>query len=399
MSPLPIDAHISRILEAVADRRAVVVTAAPAAGKTTRVPPALVAAGPVMLLEPRRVAARAIARRIAVEQGWTVGHEVGWQVRFERQASAHTQLLVATEGVLTGILQHDPLAQAFRTIVLDEFHERSMHADLGLALSRQAWRAREDLRLVVMSATMDAEQVSTFLDRCPIVAVPGRLHPVDITYRPGIEADQAVAEAWPHAGASTLCFLPGAAEIGRTADRLRLRLGDSVPILPLHGGLLSDEQDAALQPSNSRRVILATNLAETSVTVPDVTCVVDSGTHKLARYDPTRAIDSLVLERVSQDSADQRAGRAGRTSPGIAVRLWDSRDRLRPHREPEVRRVDLGSAALDIFGWGGNPRTFDWFERPAELAIDAAVALLERLGAIDGVGHTKKLWRVFKKLF
>lgn len=398
MSPLPIDSYIPRILQAVENHRAVVVTAAPAAGKTTRVPPALVAAGPVILLEPRRVAARAIARRIALEQGWTVGGEIGWQVRFERQASAQTQLLVATEGVLTAILQHDPLGQAFRTIVLDEFHERSLHADLGLAFCRQAWRVRDDLRLVVMSATMDTMQVSAFLEGCPIIDVPGRVYPIEVAYRPGIEADQAVAEAWRHASASTLCFLPGAGEIRRTADRLRQRLGTTVPILPLHGGLSSEEQDATLQPSEGRRVILATNLAETSVTVPDVTCVVDSGTHKLARYDPTRAIDSLVTERVSQDSADQRAGRGGRTSPGTAVRLWDQRDRLRPHREAEVARVDLGSAALAIISWGGNPRTFEWFERPAEPAIDAALVLLERLGALDAAGRLTQIGHLLERM-
>src|SRR5881409_2829206 len=191
MIPLPIDAHIDQIVEHVRRSRAAVVTAAPGAGKTTRVPPALLADGPVVLLQPRRVAARAIAARIAHERGWTLGREVGWQVRFERRFSAETTLLVVTEGILTARLQTDPLLSDFRTIVLDEFHERSVHADLAIALARQAWRARTDLRIVVMSATLDAAPVSSFLDGCPIVDVPGRVHPVVVAYAPG----QSVADA------------------------------------------------------------------------------------------------------------------------------------------------------------------------------------------------------------
>jgi ATP-dependent helicase HrpB len=318
---LPIDEHLPRIVNLVRAHRAVVVTAAPGAGKTTRVPPALVADGPVMLLEPRRVAARTIARRIAEERGWTTGVEIGWHVRFERQYSDRTQLLVATEGVLTARLQQDPLASAFRTIVLDEFHERSIYADLGLALARHAWQARSDLRLVVMSATMDAGRVAAFLGDCPIVDVPGRVHALEISNRPGVEADRAVADAWSSSTGSLLCFLPGTREIRHTAERLAGRLPSATPILPLHGSLSSDAQDAAIRPGAGRRVILATNVAETSLTVPGVTCVVDSGLHKVARYDPARAIDSLDVERISRDSADQRAGRAGRTASGTVVRL------------------------------------------------------------------------------
>ena len=375
-----------------------VVTAAPGAGKTTRVPPALVEDGALILLEPRRVAARAIARRIADERRWTVGEDVGWQVRFERHFSDRTRLLVATEGVLTARLQQDPLATTFRTIVLDEFHERSIHADLGLALAKQAWIARADLQLVVMSATMDATKVAEYLEGCPIVDARGRAHEISLAYRPGVEVDQAIADVWPSAGRSVLAFLPGAGEIRRAAERLTARLSSQVPVLPLHGGLSPDEQDAAIQPSPSRRVILATNIAETSLTVPDVTCVVDAGLQKVARYDPARAIDSLETERISQDAADQRAGRAGRVGPGRAVRLWDSRDRLRPHREPDIARIDLAGVVLDLVAWGADPATFAWFEAPPEDAIEGAVILLQRLRAIDGERRVTATGRALQRL-
>jgi len=382
--PLPIDAHVDAVRQALTSHRAVVVTAAPGAGKTTRVPPALISEGNVLLLQPRRVAARAIARRIADEQGWTLGREVGWQVRFDRNFSASTKLLVATEGILTARLQQDPLAGAFSTIVIDEFHERSIHADVGLALAREAWRARPDLRLVVMSATIDAARVSRYLGDCPVVTVPGRQFPLDITYRPGVSLEDAAADSVGGGGGTILCFLPGAGEIRRTADQLGRRIsGRAVPILPLHGGLDADDQDAALQPGHGPRVILATNLAETTLTVPDVTCVIDTGLHKVARYDADRGIDSLETERVSQDSADQRAGRAGRVQAGRVVRLWDARDRLRPHREPEISTVDLASTVLDVLAWGGDPETLEWFEPPPAGALEAAIELLQKLEALD----------------
>jgi len=382
-SPLPIDDHLDRIVALVRRHRALVVTAAPGAGKTTRVPPALTPDGPVLLLQPRRVAARAIARRIAAERGWTLGDEVGWHVRLDRRFSASTRLLVATEGVLTARLQQDPLLTGFRTVVIDEFHERSLHADLGLALARQAWLARDDFRIVVMSATMDADRVAAFLGGCPVVRVPGREFPLEISYQPNTPPDRAIADALSRTAGALLCFLPGAPEIRRTSDALGATLrGAGVPVLPLHGGLDADDQDAALRPTGGRRVILATNLAETTLTVPDVTTVVDTGLHKIARYDPDRAIDSLDLERISQDSADQRAGRAGRTQAGVVVRLWDGRDRLRPHREPEIARVDLAGTVLDVIAWGGQPHTLDWFEPPPPDALEAALDLLVRLGGV-----------------
>jgi ATP-dependent RNA helicase HrpB len=386
LAPLPIDPFIPEIVDRVRRSRAVVVTAAPGAGKTTRVPPALVGDGAVILLQPRRVAARAIASRIAAERGWTLGREVGWQIRFERRFSADTKLLVVTEGVLTARLQTDPLLSDFHTIVLDEFHERSIHADVAIALARQAWRARDEARIVVMSATLDAGAVSAFLDNCPIVEAPGRLHPIDVTYTPGQPVADAAADALDATSGQVLCFLPGAPEIRRAMGDLQSRLGGrGAEIVPLHGSLDAVEQDAALAVSSRRRIVVATNIAETSLTVPGVTAVVDSGLHKVARYDADRGIDSLETERITADAADQRAGRAGRVAPGIVRRLWDARDRLRPHREPDIHRVDLSSAVLDVIAWGGDPRTLEWFEPPRRDAIDAALALLTRLGVIrDG---------------
>ena len=381
MTPsLPIDSAIPDILAKVRDSRAVVVTAAPGAGKTTRVPPALAVDGPVIVLQPRRVAARSLATRIAAERGWTIGNEVGWQVRFERRFGPATRVLLATEGILTARLQQDPLLGGFRTIILDEFHERSVHADLGIALAKQAWLARSDLRLVIMSATLDAAAVSTYLDDCPIVDVAGTSHPLDVRYAPGLSIANAVGTCLRESSGQVLCFLPGAAEIGR-GHREVAPAAEGVEIVELHGSLDAAAQDEAIAPTTRRRIILSTNIAETALTVPGVSAVVDTGLHKVARYDSERAVDSLETERIPLDSADQRSGRAARLGPGVAIRLWHERDRLKAHREPEIQRVDLSATVLDIIAWGGDPGTFDWFAPPLPERIDRAFDLLERLGA------------------
>ena len=382
LEPLPIDAHVDAIVDAVRRHRAAVVVAPPGAGKTTRLPPALADDGPVLVLQPRRVAARAIARRIADERGWTLGQEVGWHVRFERRFTAATRVLLATEGILTARLIDDPLLSGVRTIVLDEFHERSIHADLGLALARQAWAARDDLRVVVMSATLAAEPVARFLDGCPIIEVPGRPHPLDVAHAPGESVASAVRTVWPGSRGSVLCFLPGAPEIRRAHGEV-VHAVPGVDVVDLFGGLSADEQDRVVRGAD-RRVILATNIAETSLTVPGVDTVVDTGLHKVARYDATRALDTLDTERISQASADQRAGRAARLGPGRARRLWDPRDRLSPHGEPDIARIDLAGPLLDLAAWGTDADTFAWFEAPPVEAVAAARALLQRLGALDG---------------
>ena len=375
---LPVDAFVDQIVATVREKRAAVIVAPPGSGKTTRIPPALIPLGRTILLQPRRVAARALTRRIAAERGWTLGGEIGWQIRFERKFSAKTQLLVATEGILTARLQSDPLLSDFSVVILDEFHERSVHADLALALARQAMLSRDDLAVVVMSATIDAQPVADFLG-APVIEIEARRFPIETRYRPDASVADAVREVASSAKGHILCFLPGAREIERAAAAL-----PGMNVFPLHGSLDVDAQERALAPSAQQKVILATNVAETSLTVEGVTDVIDSGQQKVLRFDTDSAVDHLVTELISRDSADQRAGRAGRTGPGRAMRLWDERMILRPHREPEVRRIDLTAPVLDILAWGGDPKTFEWFERPAEGRIDAALELLERLGAIDG---------------
>ncbi len=389
LPPLPIDAHIDTVRAALRAHRAAVLVAAPGAGKTTRVPPSLIDDGMVLVLQPRRAAARALARRVAEEQGWTLGREVGWHVRFEPRFGQATRVLFATEGILTARLQHDPLLSDVTTVVLDEFHERSVHADLGLALARQAWLARDDLRLLVMSATIDPRPIARYLGDCPIVEVPGDPHPLTIEYAPDASLATVVDRALGGRAGSVLCFLPGAREIDESArqiDAAARRHGARV--LPLHGGLPADAQDEALTDGPERRVVLATNIAETSVTVPGVRVVIDTGWQKVARYDAARAIDTLQTERVSADAAAQRAGRAARLGEGLAVRMWHAHDRLRHAREPDIARIDLAPVLLSILAWGGDVASFEWYEPPAPQRVKDAQTLLARLGAIEPSGLT-----------
>lgn len=383
-APLPVEEHLPAIRAHLAQDRAVVVVAAPGAGKTTRLPPALLDAGRLILLQPRRVAARAVVHRMAEEQGWTVGQEIGWQIRFERRFSAATRLLVVTEGILTARLLRDPLLSEFSTVVVDEFHERSIHADVGLALVRQAWLARHDLRIVVMSATLDADPVARFLGDCAVIRVAATPHPLTIEYAAGQSMAAAVRELAPTTSGATLCFLPGAREIARTIGELSsFASAAEIDLLALHGSMAAANQDEALRPATRRRVILATNIAETSITVPDVTTVIDSGLVKVARYDAERGIDSLTLERIARDSATQRAGRAGRLGPGRVRRLWHEHDRLRELTEPEISRVDVSGPVLQLLAWGATPEAFEWFEQPPPARLSAALSLLRRLGALD----------------
>jgi len=383
-----------------------VVVAPPGAGKTTRVPPALLEAldapgsasplagrGRIVMLEPRRVAARAAARRIAEERGSALGDEVGFRIRFERKESARTRILVVTEGILVAMLREDPFLDGIAALVFDEFHERNLDSDLALAMARRLRdEARPDLGIFVMSATIEAAPIARFLGNAAVIESPGRLFPVALRHRPppkGTHLENAVADAAERVADETsgdiLVFLPGIGEI-RDAERALGALAGrrGIDVLPLHGDLPPEEQDRALRAGARRRVILATNVAESSVTVEGVTAVIDSGLARVPRFDRSVGLDRLERGPISRASADQRAGRAGRLAPGVCVRLWSELDeRAMPAAEtPEVRRVDLAGGALELLAWGETDlAAFPWFEAPAPESLARALALLELLGA------------------
>lgn len=416
MKLLPIDARLDEIAALAGVHRRLVLTAPPGSGKTTRVAPRLATAGlfdashrSVLMLQPRRVAARASAQRIAEENGWTLGEEVGYQVRGEKRVSSRSIIRVATEGILTRQLVADPFLEGVGAVILDEFHERSIHTDLALALLREvADSVRDDLVLIVMSATLDAEPIARFLGNCPVLCVEGRSFPVEVLYDAPHEKNalwdrvaSAVAKVTEDAGASDrgdiLVFLPGVEEIRRTGRALTtLAERSNLLVLPLHGSLSSSEQDLALRPASRRKVVLATNVAETSLTIDGITTVIDSGLARYARYDAARGLDRLELGWISRASADQRAGRAGRTAPGRCIRLWAEReDRGRAaYDEPEIRRVDLAPSVLTLKAWGtSDPTSFGWFEAPPASSLAAATKLLMWLGAIDAQGAITPLGR------
>jgi ATP-dependent helicase HrpB len=392
--PLPVDAVLPELLARLGDRGAAVLRAPTGAGKTTRVPPALMATvpGTVLVLEPRRVAARAAARRMAVEHGSPLGEVFGYHVRFDRAAGPRTRVLAVTPGVLLRMLHDDPFLEAASAVVFDEFHERGLEADLALGMVRLVRQARPELRAVVMSATLDAGPVSEYLGGCPVVTSEGRTFPVEVRYRPKRAetpwpdaAASAVRDALRAADGDVLVFLPGLGEIRRTADALA-DLEPAVAVLPLHGELPPDQQDRALQRLDRRKVVLATNVAETSVTVDGVAVVIDTGQARQLEFDTAVGMDRLRLVPISKASADQRGGRAGRTRPGVCVRLWDEiGQKARPEQtEPEIRRVDLASAVLHLFAHGEDPAAFPWLEPPRAEAVRQAVGLLERLDAVSG---------------
>jgi ATP-dependent helicase HrpB len=403
---LPIDVVLPEVVAALQRSSAVVVRAPTGAGKTTRVPPALLDAGlagtgQILLLEPRRLAARAAARRMAAERGGRVGGEIGYHVRFDRQAGPATRLLVVTPGMLLRRLLDEPFLESVGILIFDEFHERGLDSDLALGIARLLQQTvRPDLRIVAMSATLAVERVAAYLGDCPIVASEGRLFPVEIEYQP-----RSLQVPWPEAAADAtasllertdgdiLVFLPGMQEIRRTAAALTAHSqADGVLVLPLHGDLPAEEQDRALLPQARRRVVLATNVAETSVTVEGISGVVDTGLARIMNFDPDLGLDRLELVPIARDSAEQRSGRAGRQRPGVCVRLWsEASHRQRPEQtEPEVRRVDLAGALLHLLCMGETDwQHFPWLETPREEAIVLALALLARLGAIDGHSVTR----------
>lgn len=397
---LPVDAILPEIIDSFRRHPNLVVEAPPGAGKTTRVPPALLGTtgGEVVVLEPRRIAARLAARRVAWELGEEVGETVGYQVRFEEAVSPRTRLRFVTEGILTRRLLSDPSLKSVTTVVLDEFHERHLESDLALALLKRLQRTRPDLRIVVMSATLDADPIAKFLGGCPTVRSEGKLFELVIKHLPYSPKplDAQVREALElliaeqHSG-DILAFLPGTAEIRRAMRECEgVARRAALLMLPLHGSLSPKEQDRAIAPAAQRKLILATNVAESSVTVEGVTAVIDSGLARVATYSPWSGLPTLHVGRVSKASAKQRAGRAGRTAPGRVLRLYAEEDYLRrpEHDAPEIVRSDLSQLCLDLRAMQiANPSEMDWLDAPPEAAVERAELLLDRLGVTPGMGQ------------
>jgi ATP-dependent helicase HrpB len=410
---LPVLDRLDELRAALADPGVAVLQAPPGAGKTTGVPPALLdepwlnTGGPprpglrIVMLEPRRLAARAAARRMAAVRREPVGETVGYRTRDDSRVGPETRIEVVTEGILTRRIQRDPGLDGVGLVIFDEFHERSLHADLGLALAVDARRhLRPDLRLLVMSATLDGDRVAALLGAggppAPVVTSEGRAHPVEMRWSPRRSRDRlepAVVAAVRRAlqdppDGDVLVFLPGAGEIERTAEQLAQALpadGD-VDLHRLYGALPAGEQDAALVPGlpGRRKVVLATDIAETSLTVEGVTVVVDPGLARRPVFDATTGLTRLETVPASRASADQRAGRAGRLGPGVAVRLWSKVEHAarRPYTEPEIRQADLAGLALELAVWGTDPADLPFLDPPPERALGEARALLADLGAL-----------------
>lgn len=402
---LPIDSILPELCESLGETPALVLRAPPGAGKTTRVPPALLGSGlaengRIVMLEPRRVAARAAARRMASELGTRVGELVGYHIRFDRKAGPETRILVVTEGILVQMLQSDPFLEGIGTVIFDEFHERHLSSDLALAMAFRAQSdVRPDLRLVVMSATLDPEPIAEWMGGCPVLESSGRQYPVEIRYlqqndpRPlHLVAAQTIRRMLGEVQGDLLVFLPGVGEIRRTAEQLG-SLGEA-RVLPLHGSLPQREQDAVLAPASRRKVVLATNVAETSITIDGIRGVIDGGWARVPRFDPSVGLDRLEKTRISEASADQRAGRAGRQAPGTCLRLWTQHEQigLQKQETPEIRQIDLAQPLLQLLAWGEpDPREFRWFEAPETRSLERGMALLRELGAIDSKERITRL--------
>ena len=413
-SPLPIDAALPDLTAALRAGNAAVLVAPPGAGKTTRVP--LILAGEdwakdrrILVLEPRRLAARAAAARMAATLDERVGETVGLRVRFGSKVSRRTRIELITEGIFTRLILDDAMLDGVAAVLFDEFHERSLDADLGLALARDAQQGlREDLKLLVMSATIDGARVAGLLGGAPVIESQGRAFPVETRYvgrdaraiEPQI-ADVVVRAMRAEAG-SLLAFLPGAGEIRRTLTLLQNRTDPSTDVVSLYGALEPDEQLRAIAPAppGRRKIVLATSIAETSITIEGVRIVVDCGLARVPRYEPDVGVTRLETIRVSRAGADQRRGRAGRTEPGICYRLWDEPQTaaLEPFARPEILAADLSSFALDLAAWGSGPDNLALLDPPPRPALTEAKALLAELGAIDGDGRITDEGRRLRRL-
>ncbi|MBC6980668.1 ATP-dependent helicase HrpB [Caulobacter sp. 17J80-11] len=414
---LPIHDVLDPLKRTLAERTAAVLVAPPGAGKTTVVPLALkdepwVEGRKIIVLEPRRLAARAAAARMASTLGEKVGETVGFRVRMQSKVSPRTRIEVVTEGVFTRMILDDPGLEGVAAILFDEFHERSLDADLGLAFARDVQGLlRDDLRLLVMSATLDGARVSALLDDAPVVESEGRMFPVDTRHlgrNPAERLEDAVAKAVMKAlaeeGGSLLVFLPGQGEIRRVEERLAERVRDpSVMLAPLYGALDPADQDRAVEPAppGRRKVVLATSIAETSLTIQGVRVVIDCGLARVPRYDPASGLTRLETVRVSRAAADQRRGRAGRTEPGVCYRLWEEPETrsLPPFARPEILETDLSRLALDLARWGARgPEGLAFLDPPPQAAWREARTLLQRLQALDAHGDLTEHGRALADL-
>lgn len=401
---LPIYEIEGRLVAALRDSNRLVLEAPTGSGKSTQVPQMLLdqqllGSGEVVVLQPRRVAARMLARRVAHERGGRVGDEVGYQVRFENHVSRATRIRYVTEGVLLRQILSDPELRGVSAILFDEFHERHFFGDITLARALQVQReTRPDLRLLVMSATLDGERIAEFLGGCARLSSEGRTFPVEVRYAPPRERQKG--EIWDHiartyadhlkSGGDTgdaLIFLPGAFEIRKTIEAFqRQGWAKYVDILPLHGELSPRDQDRAVSPGSRPKIVVATNVAETSLTIDGVTLVIDSGLARMSDFDTRRGISTLTIQKISRASADQRAGRAGRTAPGVCIRLWSEADHGQRQAQtiPEIHRMDLTEVILTLLVSGVDDiDSFEWFEKPDAAALARAWRLLKDLGALD----------------
>src|SRR5437762_3145133 len=402
---LPIDAALPDLTAALRARNAAVLVAPPGAGKTTRVPLVLAqepwAVGKkIIVLEPRRLAARAAAARMAATLGQAVGETVGYRVRFGSKVTRRTRVEVVTEGVFTRMVLDDPALDGVAALLFDEFHERSLDADLGLALARDVQQGlREDLKILVMSATIDGARVAALLGDAPVIASEGRAFPVETRYlgrdpRARIEDQMtdAVTRALRAEPGSVLAFLPGAAEIRRSETMLRERVDAATDVVALYGALDAETQDRAISPAPAgrRKVVLATSIAETSLTIEGVRIVIDSGLARVPRFEPDIALTRLETVRASRAAVDQRRGRAGRTEPGVCYRLWDEPQTapLEAYTQPEILSADLSSLVLDLAQWGvSDPGGLTFLDPPPAPALKEAKNLLNELGALDADGR------------
>ncbi|KQP31479.1 ATP-dependent helicase HrpB [Methylobacterium sp. Leaf100] len=413
---LPIEAVLPALAAALASRASCVLVAPPGAGKTTRVPLALLdapwlAGRKIILLEPRRLAARGAAERMARTLGERVGDTVGLRVRLGSKVSARTRIEVVTEGVFTRMILDDPELSGIGAVLFDEFHERSLDADLGLALALDAQGAlREDLRILVMSATLDGARVARLLSDAPVIESEGRAFPVDTRHverDPNWRIEEVMADTVLRAlradPGSVLAFLPGQGEIRRVATLLADRVGEDTDIAPLYGALTPAEQDRAIAPSapGRRKVVLATSIAETSLTIEGVRIVVDSGLSRVPVYEPGLGLTRLVTARASRASVDQRRGRAGRTEPGVCHRLWSevATNALEPFGRPEILAADLAGLLLDCAAWGvADPTTLGFLDTPPAPALAEARAMLSDLAALDGDGRLTPMGQALRAL-